>query len=203
MRSRAGCAASISIRWRRGSGWAPGSARSAASSRCPIGGSRVGAPRRSGRRSRAAAQRPNEQRLLYALPLVMLLIMAGFFGWSLLSGRDPESIGSALVAIRRRASWPRPCAPASRRCPRIFCAAASRCWSISSPAGALPPGRASAADAAQGARWHRDRGRRLEEQARRGARLAGAAGRPVQGRGLRSRRQAGLDWASPGSPRLS
>jgi cytochrome c biogenesis protein CcmG/thiol:disulfide interchange protein DsbE len=36
-------------------------------------------------------------RLLYLLPLLTLLIMAGFFGWSLLSGRDPESIGSVMV----------------------------------------------------------------------------------------------------------
>jgi cytochrome c biogenesis protein CcmG/thiol:disulfide interchange protein DsbE len=36
-------------------------------------------------------------RLLYALPLLTLLIMAGFFGWSLLSGRDPASIGSVMV----------------------------------------------------------------------------------------------------------
>ena len=36
-------------------------------------------------------------RALYLLPLLTLLIMAGFFGWSLLSGRDPESIGSAMV----------------------------------------------------------------------------------------------------------
>jgi cytochrome c biogenesis protein CcmG/thiol:disulfide interchange protein DsbE len=36
-------------------------------------------------------------RLLYVLPLLTLAIMAGFFGWSLMSGRDPASIGSALV----------------------------------------------------------------------------------------------------------
>ena len=36
-------------------------------------------------------------RLLYLLPLLTLGIMAGFLGWSLVSGRDPESIGSALV----------------------------------------------------------------------------------------------------------
>ena len=36
-------------------------------------------------------------RLLYALPLLTLVIMAGFFGWSLLSGRDPASIGSVMV----------------------------------------------------------------------------------------------------------
>jgi cytochrome c biogenesis protein CcmG/thiol:disulfide interchange protein DsbE len=39
--------------------------------------------------------RPN--RLLYLLPLTTLAILAGFFGWSLVSGRDPASIGSALV----------------------------------------------------------------------------------------------------------
>jgi len=36
-------------------------------------------------------------RLLYLLPLLTLLLMAGFFGWSLLSGRDPASIGSVMV----------------------------------------------------------------------------------------------------------
>ena len=36
-------------------------------------------------------------RVLYLLPLLMLVILAGFFGWSLVSGRDPASIGSALV----------------------------------------------------------------------------------------------------------
>jgi cytochrome c biogenesis protein CcmG, thiol:disulfide interchange protein DsbE len=35
--------------------------------------------------------------LLYLLPLMTLAILAGFFGWSLVSGRDPASIGSALV----------------------------------------------------------------------------------------------------------
>jgi cytochrome c biogenesis protein CcmG/thiol:disulfide interchange protein DsbE len=36
-------------------------------------------------------------RLLFLLPLLMLVVMAGFFGWSLLSGRDPASIGSVMV----------------------------------------------------------------------------------------------------------
>jgi len=36
-------------------------------------------------------------RLLFLLPLLMLAILAGFFGWSLLAGRDPQSIGSPLV----------------------------------------------------------------------------------------------------------
>jgi cytochrome c biogenesis protein CcmG/thiol:disulfide interchange protein DsbE len=36
-------------------------------------------------------------RLLFFLPLLTLLVMAGFFGWSLLSGRDPASIGSVMV----------------------------------------------------------------------------------------------------------
>ena len=36
-------------------------------------------------------------RVLYLLPLLTLAILAGFFGWSLVSGRDPASIGSALV----------------------------------------------------------------------------------------------------------
>ncbi len=36
-------------------------------------------------------------RLLYLLPLVMLAILAGFFGWSLVSGRDPTSIGDVMV----------------------------------------------------------------------------------------------------------
>ena len=36
-------------------------------------------------------------RTLFLLPLMMLVILAGFFGWSLLSGRDPASIGSVMV----------------------------------------------------------------------------------------------------------
>lgn len=43
----------------------------------------------------AVAMRSN--RLLYLLPLATLALLAGAFGWSLLSGRDPASIGSALV----------------------------------------------------------------------------------------------------------
>jgi cytochrome c biogenesis protein CcmG, thiol:disulfide interchange protein DsbE len=37
------------------------------------------------------------RRLLFLLPLATLLVMAGFFAWSMLSGRDPASIGSAMV----------------------------------------------------------------------------------------------------------
>jgi cytochrome c biogenesis protein CcmG/thiol:disulfide interchange protein DsbE len=37
------------------------------------------------------------RRLLYLLPLATLLIMAGFFAWSMVSGRDPASIGSVMV----------------------------------------------------------------------------------------------------------
>jgi cytochrome c biogenesis protein CcmG/thiol:disulfide interchange protein DsbE len=36
-------------------------------------------------------------RLLFLLPLLMMAILAGFFSWSLLSGRDPASIGSVMV----------------------------------------------------------------------------------------------------------
>ena len=36
-------------------------------------------------------------RLMFALPLVMLLMIGGFFAWSLTSGRDPQSIGSPMV----------------------------------------------------------------------------------------------------------
>ena len=36
-------------------------------------------------------------RLLFALPLLTLAAMAGFFGWALLSDRDPASIGSVMV----------------------------------------------------------------------------------------------------------
>ena len=36
-------------------------------------------------------------RALFLLPLTMLVILAGFFGWSLLSGRDPASIGSVMI----------------------------------------------------------------------------------------------------------
>ena len=37
------------------------------------------------------------KRALYLLPLLSLLIMAGFFAWSMVSGRDPASIGSVMV----------------------------------------------------------------------------------------------------------
>ena len=53
-------------------------------------------------------------RLLFLLPLLMLAILAGFFGWSLLSGRDPASIGSVMVGRGRAAAALR---PASRRSP--------------------------------------------------------------------------------------
>ncbi len=36
-------------------------------------------------------------RALFLLPPMMLVILTGFFGWSLLSGRDPASIGSVMV----------------------------------------------------------------------------------------------------------
>ena len=36
-------------------------------------------------------------RALFLLPLLMLVILAGFFGWSLMSGRDPAAIGSVMV----------------------------------------------------------------------------------------------------------
>jgi len=36
-------------------------------------------------------------RALFLLPLLMLAILAGFFGWSLVSGRDPASIGSVMI----------------------------------------------------------------------------------------------------------
>jgi cytochrome c biogenesis protein CcmG/thiol:disulfide interchange protein DsbE len=49
-------------------------------------------------------------RALFLLPLMMLVILAGFFGWSLLSGRDPASIGSVMVG---RAA-PRLAAPSLR-----------------------------------------------------------------------------------------
>ncbi|HZQ01126.1 MAG TPA: DsbE family thiol:disulfide interchange protein [Reyranella sp.] len=37
------------------------------------------------------------RRLLFLLPLATLLTMAGFFAWSMVSGRDPASIGSVMV----------------------------------------------------------------------------------------------------------
>src|SRR6476619_213834 len=40
---------------------------------------------------------PAMNRTLFLLPLMMLVILAGFFGWSLLSGRDPASIVSVMV----------------------------------------------------------------------------------------------------------
>jgi cytochrome c biogenesis protein CcmG/thiol:disulfide interchange protein DsbE len=37
------------------------------------------------------------RRLLFLLPLATLALMAGFFAWSLMAGRDPASIGSVMV----------------------------------------------------------------------------------------------------------
>ncbi len=37
------------------------------------------------------------RRLLFILPLLTLALMAGFFAWSLTSGRDPASIGSVVA----------------------------------------------------------------------------------------------------------
>ncbi|WP_421995622.1 DsbE family thiol:disulfide interchange protein [Reyranella sp.] len=37
------------------------------------------------------------RRLVYLLPLATLVLMAGFFAWSLLAGRDPAAIGSVMV----------------------------------------------------------------------------------------------------------
>ena len=38
-----------------------------------------------------------KSRLLFLLPLLTIVAMAGFFGWALLSDRDPASIGSVMV----------------------------------------------------------------------------------------------------------
>ena len=38
-----------------------------------------------------------QRRLLFLLPLLTLALMASFFAWSLLAGRDPAAIGSVLV----------------------------------------------------------------------------------------------------------
>ena len=38
-----------------------------------------------------------QRRLLFLLPLLTLVLMAGFFAWSLMAGRDPASIGSVMV----------------------------------------------------------------------------------------------------------
>ncbi|CAN5714967.1 DsbE family thiol:disulfide interchange protein [soil metagenome] len=37
------------------------------------------------------------RRFLFLLPLLTLALMAGFFAWSLMAGRDPASIGSVMV----------------------------------------------------------------------------------------------------------
>ena len=37
------------------------------------------------------------RRAIFILPLLTLALMAGFFAWSLTSGRDPASIGSVMV----------------------------------------------------------------------------------------------------------
>src|SRR6185503_21204287 len=47
------------------------------------------------RKRKSAPMKSN--RVLYLLPLLTLAILAGFFGWSLVSGRDPASIGSVMV----------------------------------------------------------------------------------------------------------
>jgi cytochrome c biogenesis protein CcmG/thiol:disulfide interchange protein DsbE len=52
----------------------------------------------------------SSNRTLFLLPLMTLVAMAGFFGWALISGRDPASIGSVMVG---RAA-PRLAAPSLR-----------------------------------------------------------------------------------------
>jgi cytochrome c biogenesis protein CcmG/thiol:disulfide interchange protein DsbE len=37
------------------------------------------------------------RRLLFLLPLLTLVLMTGFFAWSLLAGRNPASIGSPMI----------------------------------------------------------------------------------------------------------
>lgn len=37
------------------------------------------------------------KRLLFLLPVVVFLIVAGYFAWGLLSGRDPSAVPSALI----------------------------------------------------------------------------------------------------------
>jgi cytochrome c biogenesis protein CcmG, thiol:disulfide interchange protein DsbE len=37
------------------------------------------------------------RRLLFLFPLATLALMAGFFAWSLMAGRDPAAIGSVMV----------------------------------------------------------------------------------------------------------
>src|SRR5262249_55485000 len=47
--------------------------------------------------ARRRAGRMRSNRLLFLLPLLTLAAMAIFFGWALMSGRDPASIGSVMV----------------------------------------------------------------------------------------------------------
>ena len=67
-------------------------------------------------------------RLLYLLPLMTLAILAGFFGWSLVSGRDPASIGSALVGQPAPSLKAPALRPGERPSPTRCCTPASRCW---------------------------------------------------------------------------
>ena len=56
------------------------------------------APPRSAHASSARVAVPAmSRRLLFLLPLATLALMAGFFAWSLMAGRDPASIGSVMV----------------------------------------------------------------------------------------------------------
>src|SRR5262245_47188022 len=99
MPTPAGRCASISIRWRRGSGSAPPSVRWAASSRSPTGACASAHPTAARLAGRCRSRRSDtvQRRLLFLLPLLTLVLMAGFFAWSLMAGRDPASIGSVMV----------------------------------------------------------------------------------------------------------
>ena len=142
------------------------------------------------------------RRLLFLLPLLTLALMAGFFAWSLLAGRDPASIGSVLVgrpaprldlprAARRRAA-------AHRRAAEDRQAGAGQF--LRQLVRALPR-RASAVHAARRARGRRHHRHRLEEQARGGARLARQAlGDPFASAGLDLDGKTGLDWGLIGVP---
>src|SRR4030095_12553466 len=67
------------------------------------------------------------RRLLFLLPLATLALMAGFFAWSLMAGRDPASIGSGV------GGRPAPRLPGGGRRGRAKPRAGAIAWSVAAP----------------------------------------------------------------------